>query len=336
MNSSCFFPNLNDSKNSGLQQCLATNLPVFSKDVSAQGHKMFFACGYKHFVEQYYPNQKKKHFYEVLRYDVPTKLFFDFDQKVEKMNGMSLDVFYSFVKDFVLNCKKKIESKWRRSNIDVLLLDASTDEKHSCHAVFDFFFYNMLHLKEFAEDMVKQCVEDKSQKKIVDLCVYSRNRCFRLVYSSKWGKSNALLAEKNVDYGEYDATLVMKSLIQTRLKPNKGGSYSLIHQPVYTFVDKNKKRRRDDIIAKTFQKVPPILEQLLSQKQYLVLSAKKDKDNNFFFILKGCRCPWKNAKHKNNNTYMFLNKHGYARFRCADEECPKYYFLKQDFKFALI
>ena len=335
MNASCFFPKV-DQKTSGLEQCLDSKLPVFSRDMSKVGHKSFFACGYQHFVEHYYRKQKSRNFYEVLQCEKPTKLFFDFDSKSKENPTISYGVFYSFVKKFISKCLKEIETKWNKKNIEVILLDASTDDKNSCHAVFNFFLKDMENVRAFALYLVSECIQNDSEKNIVDTCVYTRNRSFRLVYSSKFGKSNALIPEGSTNNEKYDVDLILKSLIQCGVKKSSSGQYQLITDKSHTFVHPCRKRKREEVNTKTYLQVPPTLAKFFLDNNYSLLSAKKDKENNLFFILKGRRCPWKKDKHKSNNTYMFLNKNGYASFRCADEECPKHYYLNQNLKFALI
>ena len=94
-----FFPNY-EEKGSGLLESIQTQSPVFSFDMNGVGAKHFFSCGYESFVGHYETKVTCSHmppnYYEVLQFDLPSKLYFDFDA-----SGMDIEQFKDIVNDFL-------------------------------------------------------------------------------------------------------------------------------------------------------------------------------------------------------------------------------------------
>lgn len=98
-----------------------------------------------------------------------------------------------------------------------LTLDSSTDTKFSAHVVVHLpqqrLFTNHIHLKEFVDQLTtkmlsqNKCLvmkENEKQTYLCDTSVYTKNRNFRLYYSSKQGKDVRLeYASYCKFYGEF-------------------------------------------------------------------------------------------------------------------------------------
>ena len=132
--------------NSGLDESLKKGSPIFSYDVGNRGAKRFFACGYERFLQLYEimctnnddddGNKKKPSIYEVLLYDLPTKLFFDIDAKKSKFKDLE-----NVISDFLYHCLDELTKllKIQFSPKDIIILTASTSTKHSYHIIIQHF-----------------------------------------------------------------------------------------------------------------------------------------------------------------------------------------------------
>ncbi|XP_047166413.1 DNA-directed primase/polymerase protein isoform X2 [Vigna umbellata] len=219
-----------------------TDVHVFSYQDHFNGQRRFLVSTYTEFWRRYKNmNPKFRHHYEVIQEGLPCHLYFDleFNKKVNKeKNGEEMvDLLISMVFE-ALHEKYAIQGDhdW------VLELDSSTEvlsfaEKFSRHVLVCIpkaAFKNNSHAGAFVSEICsrvqKARAKDKGFDKLfvrkdssseesadqlfVDTAVYSRNRCFRLVLSSKAGKSSVLLPTKRFkckDLGEED--MFMASLI---------------------------------------------------------------------------------------------------------------------------
>ena len=189
-------------------QCSSSiqNSKVFSYEVSKSGQRKFVTCSASAFWEFYkrLPLEKKNH-YEVLVEGSPVKLFFDLEfwkQNNSEKDGLEMIEYLVTAVSKTLNEKHSIKSR----PDDVLSLDSSSSEKFSCHLIFqqcvfpnigkckDFVteLLNSLNLKEVEDHLLKVQDREGNTKLFIDLSVYSKNRNFRLLGSSKFGEIRPL------------------------------------------------------------------------------------------------------------------------------------------------
>ncbi|KAL3674404.1 hypothetical protein V7S43_000358 [Phytophthora oleae] len=218
---------------------------VFSFESAGDGKRRFLVANFAEFWKNYKKTgSNQRHVYEIIREGVPCRLYFDLEFKRAvnpHVNGGSL------VSRLVSLLQLQL---FRRYGIrvhlkDIYQLDSSTPAKFSRHLIIHFpdgtLFTNNLHagafVREFASELVVfdanslgrsdlQCtpflvntesLDDPEEKKqlFIDMGVYTRNRMFRVLGSSKF-KKEAILQPLNVlsrSETELDLDLFMNTLV---------------------------------------------------------------------------------------------------------------------------
>ncbi|KAI3458089.1 hypothetical protein Pfo_014752 [Paulownia fortunei] len=226
---------------------------VFSYQDHMNGQRRFLVSTYKEFWQRrvfsyaffYYlvfpclyeeMNSKFRHHYEVIQEGLPCHLYFDLefnkrenagrdgDEMVDLLIIVIFDALlekYSIqgTEDFVVELDSSTEEKFSRHLIIRLPKTAFKDNSHAGAFVAE--ICSRIHsYRERDENYEKLLVSkgsnsaDSHCQLFVDTAVYSRNRCFRLPFSSKAGKSSVLLPSgrfKCKDMGEEE--VFMASLI---------------------------------------------------------------------------------------------------------------------------
>ncbi|OAY76914.1 DNA-directed primase/polymerase protein, partial [Ananas comosus] len=189
---------------------------VFSYQDYLTGQRRFLVSTYDEFWGRYKNMDCKfRHHYEVIQDGSPCHLYFDleFDKKVNNDKNVNemVDTLISITFN-ALSDKYSIQGsqEW------IIELDSSTREKFSRHLIVRIpktAFKDNSHVGAFVSEVCSQiaCARgtapkfdelyirkdgssaDKADHLFLDNAVYSRNRCFRLVFSSKAGKSSFLL-----------------------------------------------------------------------------------------------------------------------------------------------
>ena len=159
-------------------------------------------------------NPKLRHHYEVIQVGLPCHLYYDLEFNKKINTGKNADEMVDILISItfkLLNDKYKIQGNqdW------VLELDSSTEEKFSRHVIIhipNIAFKDNSHVGTFISEVCSRIINlrvsdpqfeklyikkdssssDNTELLFVDTGVYTRNRCFRLPFSSKAGK-NALL-----------------------------------------------------------------------------------------------------------------------------------------------
>ena len=192
------------------------------------GKRSFLVTTRKQFWSRYNAmDPRKRHFYEVIVENNPCRLYFDIEFKYEfnpGLNGSALtELFIRYVchciyKEFNIHCTQR----------NVIDLSSSTDTKFSRHLIFNhpkLLFQNNIQCGDFVKDIcfslrsyfitgshnkflpinddndkentnlptkelqdIMIMNEKKEQLFLCDLCVYTKNRNFRLYLSSKVSK----------------------------------------------------------------------------------------------------------------------------------------------------
>ena len=219
------------------------NSKVFAYEVSESGQRNYVTSSASAFWDFYrkLPLEKKNH-YEVLVDGCTLKLFFDLE--FSKENNSEKDG-PKMVEYLLTAVNDRIKEKYNiKSGLnDVLSLDSSSSEKFSCHLIFQrCLFQNIEKCKDFVMELLDSLkmkedhllkVQDKegNSKLFIDLSVYSRNRHFRLLGSSKFGEIRPLSvssyglmptpggkktpsqSRENFDSQEYEKNVFLNSLI---------------------------------------------------------------------------------------------------------------------------
>ncbi|XP_078446317.1 DNA primase [Wolffia australiana] len=189
---------------------------LFSYQDHFNGQRRFLVCTYEEFWRRYEKmDPKLRHHYEVIQEGLPCHLYFDLEfskldnpeRNADEMVDTLVTVIFSLLFD-----KYSIEGKreW------IMELDSSTTEKFSRHLIVRIpqtAFKDNSHVGAFVSEvcsLIKSASEKAPQLEnlfikrnisslesgsqiFIDTGVYSRNRCFRLVSSSKAGKNSILV-----------------------------------------------------------------------------------------------------------------------------------------------
>jgi hypothetical protein len=346
--SSAFYPGY-CARKSKLGVCLDTLCPVFSRDLGEGGAKTFFACGYELFCTRLYRKPALRNVYEVLQFHKPTKVYFDFDYYLTSDEGreQALVWFELTMFHFLDHVKALLAERFGLlpTEIKLYILDASSMSKLSSHVIVDIVLANVPAVKAFFDHALSTFPDEAAIRRIVDPLVYTRNRSFRLIYSTKMGKANPLLL-RGAREDAYNPQHVFDTLIQAVVPRHYAGPLASEPHVVRAFVSDtpNKRRRVNENEIPNASHVDldeedcPVgagLKSYLSDLGGIVRSASQ---NGPFLslIVSGTVCPWVGKLHKNNNAFYTVNtKTWVGWFKCSDGDCPRAHYLKSSLHWAL-
>lgn len=178
---------------------------------TTNGRRRYLVCRKDDFWDRYRRMEKdQRHFYEIIREGTPCHLYFDleFNRDINFLRDGPAMV-RSFISFVLARLKRTFSSV--ATEADVVQLDSSTDSKFSRHLIFRLpraAWRNNAHAGDFVRDLCLSLEEESSNLSpdeaallspvvkddkghdvlFVDQSVYSKNRNFRLVFSSKVGK----------------------------------------------------------------------------------------------------------------------------------------------------
>lgn len=205
-------------------------LRVWATEKDGNGRRSFIAASYDAFwrvYARYIRRGLEMHFYEVIREGFACKLYFDLEFQ-RRWNGDKsgedmVEVLVGVVGELV---GRRI---CRGDAGEVIELDSTSERKFSRHVVFEGVgFYDNIGAGEFARRVVERVMEkdagmmlvrkgagEAESVPFVDMGVYTKNRCFRLVGSSKFGKKERLLPVGGKDHGRVcvSKVLFLRSLV---------------------------------------------------------------------------------------------------------------------------
>ncbi|KAG6391975.1 hypothetical protein SASPL_149739 [Salvia splendens] len=192
------------------------NVRLFSYQDHMNGQRRFLVSSYKEFWRRYKEMSSKfRHHYEVIEEALPCHLYFDLEyntkENVDRNGDEMVDLLLIITFDALLE-KYSIQG----SEDFVIELDSSTEDKFSRHLIIRLpktAFKDNSHVGSFVAEICSRIHSyrgrDQNYNKLliskggnsidsdfhlfVDTAVYSRNRCFRLPFSSKAGKNSVLL-----------------------------------------------------------------------------------------------------------------------------------------------
>ena len=159
---------------------------IVACDVNEEGAKKFASFKSINSFEFFYENQTTKNYYEVICSDSKSKLYIDLDlhnvtlldsQKILQKILHQLDSFCLIFCDTSPHCN---------------ISESHSEIKKSFHLISDnICFENQKQRSLFSEEFHKFLSHDL--KPFFDSSVYSKNRCFRLLGSSKFGQQRPLV-----------------------------------------------------------------------------------------------------------------------------------------------
>jgi len=217
----------------------------FSKDKNATGSKEFFyipRCELSTFITEHMKNDNN--IYEIIPENKNIKCYFDLE--IEDTNREKDEMrLNKFIKILIKEIKTKYNIKITKK--DICILESSKIDKMSYHLIIKNKIYfkeledhknfskNLEKIIEKEEDLtyIKECKNNQTEKRsLIDTCVYSKNRNFRLVNQSKKGK-NVILKNINNEKIEdcfitnveikdkTELTYELEIITPTKIKPKK-------------------------------------------------------------------------------------------------------------------
>ena len=336
------------------QQCLdwikqrpSKNLSIFTKNVyvyQAGGLYNMLRMIASTYVED-------RCFYEVVPPNNVCKLFFDLDFKLiapqtRKESAVKMD---TFVRDVLTPTVRMILIKSCAYEdpdaADPYILCADTSKKISRHIVFpDIVFENITNVGAFVS-LVKASLSDKHTfYASIDSGVYTRWRNFRLVGSTKKGKSNHLVLTS------HKGLSLIQQMLRTMLTVIAPYSNSIPCKVCRSHVHQYKRIIALSNVVKTVAsssstvynaapvEFPPKTHSVIEFVERTVLQKKfpthgfsrtfqRFNGHDFvdYVISPGIPCPFNgNASHNSNKTYFKIDLTcNVCFFRCADPSCSK-------------
>lgn len=318
----------------------ALRLKVWSNEIDSSGKRRYLTGSYEAFWRFYSRCLRRSntlHFYEVIREQRASKLYFDLEFKREQND---------------CNCERMIDAlidsvaklaciPIRRHTEDVVELDSTTEVKFSRHIVFEHVaFYDNVHAGLFAHKVVQKLQEqnenlvmvNKDERKIpfVDLGVYTKNRCFRIVASSKFGKTARLLPLNHEgDRVSISKGLFLKSLVcsvrkgvslrgnpsplQSMAKVERENPYSAAETPRF-------KREKASLHPQVDKYVYSIIEPLGGGIHGVTISG----EHLLVYAIKGGYkyCANVGRHHKSNNVLLIADMGSKCMYqKCFDPDC---------------
>jgi len=177
-----------------ISQC-TPNEYVYGVDIASDSKKKYIV-GTDNAFASWYSQQHSKHVHEVLLSDKQCHLFFD----IEYLRTEYREADENLIIDTVLKLARMCVPKRVFDACTVILLCASDDTKMSWHIILNGIIFNNIHEMGM---FVRFMVMNKGRQNfadlfyglngcVVDLCVYGRNRTFRIWGSTKMGSTRML------------------------------------------------------------------------------------------------------------------------------------------------
>lgn len=205
-----------------LDSMTSKDLALFSFEWSSKdpGLRKFLVSGSRKDFYYEYLEISERHFYEVIRVGKPCNLYFDLEYSKSKDCNTHLadnnDARgYEMLARFKQAVLEKLSNDYNLVPAEIKTIDmtSSSSTKFSHHLLFrieGFMFANSQECGLFAKELLDSCgahfqVDNKKAGEITNFCdmsVYSKNRNFRILLSSKIGKDAVLkYVEKDKDRG---------------------------------------------------------------------------------------------------------------------------------------
>lgn len=181
-------------------------LHTWSYEIDDQGKRRFLVASYASFWRLYSRCIRRSqllHFYEIIRAGDVTKLYFDLEFVRAKNCDADTERMVQVLKETVAGLSGRSVEK------GIVELSSTTEKKWSKHLIFEnVCFHDNIQAGEFATEVCENMQaahpgllmvrnNDDELVPFVDLAVYTKNRCFRLVGSSKFGKPTRLLPDEH-------------------------------------------------------------------------------------------------------------------------------------------
>lgn len=310
-------------------QCMQSGQPVFATEYKRG--RVYFACSYEEFCDDLCEKAPLRCFHEILRPDVRTKIFMDFDHPLEggdydeqrRAFERACDAFTQDVIRHIVNKDPTLEGL--RSTEDFsgtyYRLLSHRSNKLSMHVVLPFTMSSLVEVGAF----VKQ-VHLRLGCRYLDRAVYKKNHSMRVVYSVKYGTEHMLLPDDGD--ATYDPEIAYQTLIQ-----NTGTAYpSNFHQELHPsdFGITTATGCSGSGLSVPLVHDDPIVPRLQrSVERCLGKVSSPVCTEHFVKFTLHANCYWSGRRHKNNHQYIwYIRRTRTLKARCMDPDCVSAYYLE--------
>ena len=319
---------------------------VFSYEVGRGGVRNFLVSDLRQFWDVY-KNLRLKTHYEVIRYPLRSKLYFDLEflyKENEGKNGYIMcQKLISCVNNLLLS-----DHKYSVKNEEVMILEATTEKKFSLHVIYTkTIFQSNISIKWFVKKLLSRmdvdeislftCVNKNGKdSSFIDERVYDKSRNFRLLLSQKLGQTNPFrLSKKMVEYGNYNKTFLesdesnLFSLFCSSLVTNISPDATIIRTTENdvdeivmsgTFSSSSK-----SFVYSTFPEIEAVIKSQLECPG--TITKCKYYPNIVIYSIGGTRyCAIARRSHTRNHIFYQYNvSTNELQQRCFSEECRGYF-----------
>ena len=297
---------------------------VFSWEIGLKGKRKFLLAPIDEFWVKYQTWPDKK-YYEVIKSDYPSKLYFDLEFSVK----------HNPKKDGSEMCKMllKLTSELLKDHLnhvaitkDILVLEASTAVKFSLHVIYTkTIFKNNQMVGQFVK-IVKNKLNEKFPGQFevmkgdrvdhfVDSSVYRRNQNLRLFLSRKFGKMNPLQLSSSLSSSDWkcDCLEKKKKVFMGSLVSNVDTS---IIPLTLSIEDNNQNIRQPSVVSVPVKKVYGTIYSEIEEMVNNIVKPGFIRDSIIYpgfssiivFLIGGSKyCRNVRREHTSNNVYFICN-----------------------------
>ena len=301
---------------------------VIAEDIAKNGQKGFY-CESLDTLTGYYEKLSQKHWYECLVENRPTRIFLDVEAEFVEPS-INMDAIMAFL----TACIHEMFSV----EAAIHILNSSSDQKQSWHVIVtNVYLENVYHVGAF----IRRCVLfmqfsfqageapfNPSDLDAIDTAVYTKNRMFRVPYSSKFGSErilkcnqpwHTLLVQASTTGTVYSCSEIDESVpVSTSAAP-----FSLFEN-----IDGQWVRRRHRTRTSTSATDNPLLVPVLNYlDQHLDAKCQRHKQRctatgHYSVASRSKCCGIAQREHRGNNIWFAIDLNRQeVRQRCYDEEC---------------
>lgn len=310
---------------------ITENTGIFSWEKDQTGKRTFFSAKFNDLFKCFDFFEDYMHLYEVIVENAPCNLYFDVEFKFDEHHELDGD---KLVNNLIDTVDLKLYQIFGEDSIEVIQLDATQPKKFSRHIIIrsdEFCFINNAECGEFVRNEI---LTDPELAKIVDGCVYSKNRCFRCVWSSKYANGAKYhlkpLDGTNSTHKESTPEFFMKTLI-THV-------HHKAHRIRYTSDKPQENKLTHPCAVRKIEQTNLIPSELhcTGIEQFVIATfAPAGKVKQAFYspqydsltcYIEGCKfCHNIGREHKSNHIYVVCRlTTGYAVQKCFDPDCRNF------------
>ena len=322
---------------------------VFSFEIDLSGSRKFLVTTKEKFYSFYSQLKQQRHYYEVIPEMSKSKLYFDLEFvkhfNKEKNGHFMTRKFISKVNECLYN-KYKIRNNFE----DVVILESSSVKKFSLHLIFkEVVFPNNRQCGRFVKKMTEgfsteemkmfEINESSGHKGLyIDETVYSKNRHFRIILSSKIGRAVPLLLS-SID------TCAKKMQFSTMKSEEFDIDYDIFMSSLVTFTSDSKyqvmEHEQDDIItmdssshvdpiegqgsSSPFPEVEDYIKTLIPRGTISRWKYYTETESYGFDTVGDRYCRNVQRRHRRNNTFYVLKLSDGGVLRQGCHKCFGYY-----------